>query len=208
LAPAEARCSIQCLKTRSSVPLSNTSATGSQPILLRDSSRRPGHCLKNGSPADVKQHTVYSFARTGATEAGRRRSANPNSLSLSHIVLKETLAPENVVYAGAGGVREGNRAHEFIGRFLDTDTGIVYGSSGPAGWPASIHRLNRLPVRWIGPELSRAASHGSSVPSCRDASAVNCSTREAILQRLSTWCRSFNERGASPGRDPVPARNV
>lgn len=56
-----------------------------------------------------------------------------------------TLAVDNRVFAGTGGVSQGNQHCGFIPGFMDRETGMVYPSRWADGTPAPFHALDGLP---------------------------------------------------------------
>ncbi|MCB1778130.1 MAG: hypothetical protein KDI50_11915 [Candidatus Competibacteraceae bacterium] len=56
-----------------------------------------------------------------------------------------TLAADNRLFAGTGGVSQENRQSGFRPGFLDQDTGAVYLSRWADGRPAPFHALDGLP---------------------------------------------------------------
>ena len=77
----------------------------------------------------------------------------------------EKLRKENQVFAGTGGVSQGNRSSGFIPGFCDTETGAVQISRFKNGSPAPMHLLEGLPDEWVSErDLSgRVASLKASV---------------------------------------------
>jgi hypothetical protein len=61
----------------------------------------------------------------------------------------ERLRKENLIFAGTGGVSEGNRSSGFVPGFCDTETGVVQISRFRNGSPAPMHLLEGLPDEWV-----------------------------------------------------------
>ena len=61
----------------------------------------------------------------------------------------QVLAQENQIYAGTGGISQGNRSHDFVPGYLDTESGETAVSCFADGQPAPIHLLEGLPETWI-----------------------------------------------------------
>ena len=77
----------------------------------------------------------------------------------------EKLRKENQVFAGTGGVSQGNRSSGFIPSFCDTETGAVQISRFKNGLPAPMHLLEGLPDEWVSERdpSGRVASLKASV---------------------------------------------
>lgn len=90
-----------------------------------------------------------------------RKSAERQHLSPQHLIR------ENEVFAGTGGVSQGNRSHGFRPAFLETGSGAIYLSRFADGRPAPVHVLDGLPPALVTKRTSagRASSKCASVVS-------------------------------------------
>ena len=61
----------------------------------------------------------------------------------------ERLRRENSVFAGTGGVSQGNRSSGFLPAFYDAESGSVEVARFSDGAPAPMHLLDGLPEEWI-----------------------------------------------------------
>ena len=61
----------------------------------------------------------------------------------------ERLRRENSVFAGTGGVSQGNRSSGFLPAFYDAESGSVEVARFSDGAPAPMHLLDGLPGGWV-----------------------------------------------------------
>ncbi|MBK8184575.1 MAG: hypothetical protein IPK63_17540 [Candidatus Competibacteraceae bacterium] len=59
------------------------------------------------------------------------------------------LRKDNVIFAGTGGVSQGNRSSGFLPAFYDAESGSVEVARFSNGAPAPIHLLEGLPEAWV-----------------------------------------------------------
>lgn len=74
---------------------------------------------------------------------------------MAQALTTETLATDNQMFAGTGGISQENQRFGFAPGFLDQETGAVYCSCWVDGSPAPFHALDGLPDHLVLARSSR-----------------------------------------------------